>query len=405
MARRRDQRVKKQELIEVAPAAAALETAPQTTSAYSRSNPFRAEVLENINLNGRGSNKETRHIELSLEGSGLAYRPGDCLGIYPENDPELVERILDELDWNPNESVTINEQGDILSFKEALTTQYEITVLSKPLLEKIAQITGNAALRDLVATEHKLKEYVYGRDLLDLIRDFGRWGGTPQEFVSVLRKMPPRLYSISSSLAANPDEVHVTVGVVRYTAHGRQRKGVCSNFCAERLQPGVTVPVFIQENDSFRLPDDPDTPIIMIGPGTGVAPFRAFMQEREEQGAAGKSWLFFGEQHFMTDFLYQTEWKQWLESGVLTKLDVAFSRDRKEKIYVQHRMQENSRELFRWLEDGAVLYVCGDEKRMAKDVHETLIRIIEKEGGLSREQAEEYVANLAAENRYRRDVY
>ncbi len=397
--------LKKQELIEVAPAAAALETAPQTTSAYSRSNPFRAEVLENINLNGRGSNKETRHIELSLEGSGLAYQPGDCLGIYPENDPELVERILDELDWNPNESVTINEQGDILSFKEALTTQYEITVLSKPLLEKIAQITGNAALRDLVATEHKLKEYVYGRDLLDLIRDFGRWGGTPQEFVSVLRKMPPRLYSISSSLAANPDEVHVTVGVVRYTAHGRQRKGVCSNFCAERLQPGVTVPVFIQENDSFRLPDDPDTPIIMIGPGTGVAPFRAFMQEREEQGAAGKSWLFFGEQHFMTDFLYQTEWKQWLESGVLTKLDVAFSRDRKEKIYVQHRMQENSRELFRWLEDGAVLYVCGDEKRMAKDVHETLIRIIEKEGGLSREQAEEYVANLAAENRYRRDVY
>ncbi|MFS8630684.1 MAG: sulfite reductase flavoprotein subunit alpha, partial [Bacillales bacterium] len=257
--------LKKQELIEAAPAAAALETAPQTTSAYSRSNPFRAEVLENINLNGRGSNKETRHIELSLEGSGLAYQPGDCLGIYPENDPELVERILDELDWNPNESVTINEQGDILSFKEALTTQYEITVLSKPLLEKIAQITGNAALRDLVATEHKLKEYVYGRDLLDLIRDFGPWGETPQEFVSVLRKIPPRLYSISSSFAANPGEVHVTVGVVRYTAYGRQRKGVCSTFCAERLRPGDTVPVFIQENDSFRLPDDPDTPIIMIG--------------------------------------------------------------------------------------------------------------------------------------------
>ncbi len=373
-------------------------------SQYSRTNPFRAEVLENINLNGRGSNKETRHLELSLEGSGLTFEPGDTLGIYPENDPELVDLLLEELKWNPEEKVTINKQGEIRSLKDALISYFELTVLTKPLLEKALELSNNEKLRELL-TSGDVKEYIHGRDLLDLVRDFGPWNVSAQEFVSILRKLPARLYSIASSYAANPEEVHLTIGAVRYEAHGRNRKGVCSILCAERLEPGDTLPIYIQKNDNFKLPNNPDTPIIMVGPGTGVAPFRSFMQEREEIGAQGKSWMFFGDQHFVTDFLYQTEWQKWLKDGVLTKMDVAFSRDTDEKVYVQHRMLEQSTELFKWLEEGAHVYICGDEKNMAKDVHNTLIEIIEKEGGMSREEAEAYLANMQQQKRYQRDVY
>lgn len=382
-------------------------TAQAVESSYSRTNPFRAEVLENINLNGRGSNKETRHLEISLEGSGLTYEPGDAVGIYPENDPALVELLLSELPWNQEETVTVNKQGDALSLKEALTTYYEITTLTKPLLQKVAELSANTELKDLFSpgNEEKVKEYIYGRDLVDLVRDFGTWGSSAQEFVSILRKIPARLYSIASSVAANPEEVHLTIGAVRYDAHGRERKGVCSILTAERLQAGDTLPIFIQHNENFKLPANPDTPIIMVGPGTGVAPFRSFMQEREETGAEGKAWMFFGDQHFVTDFLYQTEWQKWLKNGVLTKMDVAFSRDQQEKVYVQHRMLEQSKELFAWLEEGAVVYICGDEKHMAHDVHNTLIEIIEKEGGLSRENAESYLAKMQQEKRYQRDVY
>lgn len=217
--------------------------------------------------------------------------------------------------------------------------------------------------------------------------------------------MPARLYSIASSLSANPDEVHLTIGAVRYDAHGRERKGVCSILCAERLQPGDTLPVYVQHNQNFKLPKDPETPIIMVGPGTGVAPFRSFMQEREETGAEGKAWMFFGDQHFVTDFLYQTEWQNWLKDGVLTKMDVAFSRDTEEKVYVQHRMLEHSAELFEWLQEGAAVYICGDEKHMAHDVHNTLLEIIEKEGNMSREEAEAYLADMQQQKRYQRDVY
>ena len=383
-------------------------TATQVTeSVYSRTNPFKAEVLENLNINGRGSNKETRHLELSLEGSGLSFKPGDSLGIYPENDPELVQMLLETLNWSPEQTVTINKQGDIRSLKEALISYYEITVLTKPLLQKVADLSNHEDLRALLAkgNEEQLKAYIDGRDLLDLVRDFGPWGSSAQEFVSILRKMPSRLYSIASSLAANPDEVHLTIGAVRYDAHGRERKGVASILCAERLQPGDTLPVYIQHNDNFALPENPETPIIMVGPGTGVAPFRSFMQEREEVGAEGKSWMFFGDQHFVTDFLYQTEWQQWLKDGVLTKMDVAFSRDTDQKVYVQHRMLEQSQELFAWLQEGAVVYICGDEKNMAHDVHNTLIEIIEKEGSMSREQAEQYLADMQQQKRYQRDVY
>ena len=381
--------------------------APTVESTYSRNNPFKAEVLENINLNGRGSNKETRHLELSLEGSGITYEPGDALGIYPENDSELVESLIQKMGWDSEELVTINKQGEVLPLKEALISHFEITTLTKPLIEKAAQLSSSEELNELLSSENKdqLKSYLHGRDLLDLISDFGPWNGSVQEFVSILRKMPARLYSIASSISANPDEVHLTIGALRYDAHGRERKGVCSSFMADRIEPGDTLPVYIQHNQNFKLPNNPDTPIIMVGPGTGIAPFRSFIQEREELGAEGKSWLFFGDQHFVTDFLYQTEWQNYLKDGVLTKLDVAFSRDTEEKVYVQHRLLEHSQELFEWLQEGAVVYVCGDEKNMAKDVHNTLIEIIEKEGKMSREKAEEYLANMKQQKRYQRDVY
>ena len=389
-----------------APAQTAAPQAAGGETVYSRKNPFRAEVLENLNLNGRGSNKETRHLELSLEGSGLTYEPGDALGIFPENDPELVDMLLAELKWDPNATVTV-DQGENLSLKEALTSYYEITVLTKKFIQQAAELIANEKLRELAAQENadQLKAYIAGRDLIDFVQDFGPIAAAPQDFVSILRKIPPRLYSIASSFAANPDEVHLTIGAVRYNTHGRDRKGVCSVLCAERLQPGDTLPVFIQPNKNFKLPENPEAPIIMVGPGTGVAPFRSFMQEREETGAPGKSWMFFGDQHFVTDFLYQTEWQKWLSDGVLTKMDVAFSRDTEEKVYVQHRMLEHSKELFEWLEEGAAFYVCGDKNNMAKDVQNALLEIIEKEGGKSREEAEAYLAEMKKQKRYQRDVY
>ncbi|MEH7694622.1 assimilatory sulfite reductase (NADPH) flavoprotein subunit [Bacillus altitudinis] len=379
----------------------------QAVSEYSRTNPFYAEVLENINLNGRGSNKETRHLELSLEGSGLVYEPGDSLGIYPTNDPALVDELIQTCGWNEEESVTVHKNGDTLPLKEALTSHFEITVLTKPLLQKIAELTKSESLHALLeeGNEEKLKEYIAGRDLVDAARDFGPFEGTAADFTSILRKIPARLYSIASSLKANDEEVHLTIGAVRYDAHGRERQGVCSILCAERLQPGDTLPVYIQHNQNFKLPQDPDAPIIMVGPGTGIAPFRSFMQEREEMGANGKSWLFFGDQHFVTDFLYQTEWQKWLKDGVLTKMDVAFSRDTEEKVYVQHQMKKQSKELFEWLEQGAYVYICGDEKHMAHDVHNTLLSIIQEEGAMSKEKAESYLANLQQQKRYQRDVY
>jgi sulfite reductase (NADPH) flavoprotein alpha-component len=384
--------------------AVAASTVQETESVYSRTNPFHAEVLSNINLNGRGSNKETHHLELSLEGSGMTFEPGDSLGIYPKNDLDLVELLITELKWDSEEKVTV-KQGDIRSLKEALHAYYEITVLTKPLLQKVEQLTKNKQLQDLLSNETLIKEYIDGRDLLDLVRDYGPWGESPQAFVSILRRMPARLYSIASSLTANPDEIHLTIGAVRYKAYGRERKGVCSILAAERLEPGDTLPVYIQHNENFKLPNNPDIPIIMVGPGTGVAPFRSFMQEREEISASGKSWMFFGDQHFVTDFLYQIEWQKWLKDGVLTKMNVAFSRDQKEKVYVQHRMLENSKELYQWLEKGAVVYICGDEKHMAHDVHNTLLEIITKEGRMSPEEAAAYLADMQQQKRYQRDVY
>jgi sulfite reductase (NADPH) flavoprotein alpha-component len=379
----------------------------ETESEYSRTNPFHAEILENINLNGRGSDRETRHLEISLEGSGLQYEPGDSLGIYPENHPQLVDDLIEAMGWNPEESITVNKQGDLLALRKALLQHYEITVLTKPLIKQFAELTSNPGLQELVEPGHEqeLKQYIEERDLLDLVQDYQLKGIPAASFASVLRKLPARLYSISSSPKATPDEVHITVRAVQYEAHGRDRYGVCSTQLAERLQPGDTLPVYIQHNPNFKLPADPGAPVIMIGPGTGVAPFRAFLSEREETGAEGKTWLFYGDQHFATDFLYQIEWQRWLKDGVLTRMDVAFSRDTDQKVYVQHRMLENSRELYEWLQEGAYVYVCGDEKKMAHDVHATLAAILEKEGGLSQEEAADYLHRMQQEKRYQRDVY
>ena len=374
-------------------------------SEYNRTNPFKAEVLENLNLNGRGSDRETRHIELSLEGSNLDYEPGDSLGVFPENHPRLVNELIAAMGWNADERVTVNKSGEQVSVYEALLRYFEITAVTKPVAQELAKLSPDSGLANLLANDAEFRNVMNSCDLLDLVQDYNLKGIPAVEFVAVLRKIPARLYSIASSSKSFPDEVHLTVRTVRYEARGRERYGVCSVHLAERIEAGDSLPVYIQHNPNFKLPENPDAPIIMIGPGTGVAPFRSFLGEREETGAEGKTWLFYGDQHFLTDFLYQTEWQRSLKDGVLTKMDVAFSRDTEHKVYVQHRMLENSKELYQWLQEGAVIYVCGDEKKMAHDVHGALATILEQEGGLTSEQALEYLTRLQQEKRYQRDVY
>lgn len=373
----------------------------QEETEYSRKNPFVAEIIEKINLNGQGSNKETIHLELSLENSGIAFEPGDCLAIIPINNQNLVNSLISALGFEANTKVDVD--GIAVTLEEALLKTFEITLLTKPLMKKIAEYTENKDFHALIENQETLKQFINGRDLLDVVEQFGPFKWDAQHFINCLRKIPARQYSISSSLLAYPEEAHVTIGVVRYEVDGRERLGVCSTYVADQLEVGDQVRVYVQKNPNFKLPDD-DTPIIMIGPGTGVAPFRAFIQEREERGASGENWLFFGDQHFVTDFLYQREWLNWLKSGVLTKLDVAFSRDQEEKVYVQHKMLKRAKELYAWLEKGAAVYVCGD-KNMAKDVQETLLRIIQQEGNKSEEDAMEYLEELRKQKRYQRDVY
>lgn len=376
-----------------------------TTQTYSRTNPYEAEILENINLNGRGSNKEVRHIELSLEGFGEAFEPGDCIGIFPKNDPEFVEELIETLVWDADEEVPINEDGDKLSLRDALTNYFEITKLTKPIIKKAADIFENGVLSEKVKKDRWIYGYVEGRDFIDLINDFPPEDLQPEALHKILRKLPAREYSIASSYEANPDEVHLTIGAVRYHANGRDRKGVCSVQFAERLEPGDKVSIYLKKNPNFKFPKTEDTPVIMIGPGTGIAPFRSYIQEKEELELGNKSWLFFGEQHFTTDFLYQTEWQTWLKDGVLTKMNLAFSRDTEEKVYVQHRIEENGEELYQWIKEGAAIYVCGDEKNMAKDVHQSLLNVIQKEGHYNEEEAETFLTKLKKDKKYQRDIY
>lgn len=372
---------------------------------YDRRHPFQAEVLENLVLNGRGSEKETRHIELSLDGSGLDYEPGDVLCLLPQNREEVVAELIDHLALDPEQPVTTPAGESRLI--DALRHDYEIMLATPAFAAAYAEFTGAAQLLELTREERRqdLLRYLEGRFVIDLLTEFPASGLDAATLLGMLRSLQPREYSISSSHAANPGEVHLTVATVRYQHQGRLRHGVASGFLADQAAPGAAVPVYLRRNKHFRLPADPDAPIVMIGPGTGVAPFRAFLQEREVREACGRNWLFFGNPHFRTDFLYQTEWQTWLKDGLLTRMDVAFSRDGAEKVYVQHRLRERGAELYRWLEEGAYLYVCGDAKRMAPDVHAALCEVVRRHGGCSAEAAEDYVKALQRDKRYQRDVY
>lgn len=369
---------------------------------YSRKNPLEATILEKVNLNGKGSSKETIHLELDLEGSGLQYEPGDALGVYGTNSPFLIEGTLKTINLSGNELVQSHNGEKTLV--EALTYDYELSPLSSITLSKYAELTGSTRLKRILSDNEKVVEYLSGRDVLDILKEVP-YRFKANELLSVLRKNTPRMYSIASSQAAVEEEVHLLVSVVRYHAYSRYKEGLCSASLADRFNIDDKVKVFVDKNSRFKLPADPDTPIIMVGPGTGIAPFRAFMQQRELAEHKGKSWLFFGDRNFTTDFLYQTEWQQYLKDGVLTKADIAFSRDQKEKHYVQHRMLDNGKELFDWLESGAHFYVCGEAKRMAKDVDSALREIILKQGGVTPEKAEEYVKYLQISNRYQTDIY
>jgi sulfite reductase (NADPH) flavoprotein alpha-component len=374
---------------------------PVRTADYSRSNPFYAEVLEKINLNGRGSNKETIHLELSLEESGLTYEPGDVLAIVPENSNHLIDLLLTALGFDETQKVTV--EGNESALPDALK-HLDITALSKTLLNKFIAFTQNTELAALIEDREALNAYVYGRDVIDIVETFGPWTWTPQQFIEQLRKIPAREYSISSSYAAYPEEVHLTIGKVFHETAGRYREGIVSGNVASNVGVGDKLAVYVKQNPNFKLPADA-VPIIMIGAGTGIAPFRSFLQEREEQGIREKSWLFFGDQHFVTDFLYQVEWQRWLKEGILTNMNIAFSRDQQEKIYVQHRLLENAKEVFEWIEQGATIYLCGDEKTLGHSVNEALITIFEQQKQLSRDEAADYLKELQKQKRYQRDVY
>ncbi|MFP4157141.1 MAG: assimilatory sulfite reductase (NADPH) flavoprotein subunit [Opitutales bacterium] len=391
-----------------APAAAAPATAAAPAPAaqpvkYSRKNPFPAALNERVLLNGAGSAKETIHLEFDLEGSGLDYTTGDALAVIPHNAEDVVDGILQATGLEADAPVNL-KTGEF-SLREALTSQLDITTLTKPVLNRYNELAQSPELDATINDKTKLAEYILGRDVIDLVQDFPSKELTADALTAMLRKLPPRLYSIASSPKAHPGEVHLTVGVVRYDANGRPRKGVCSTYLADRIGEGDKVEVFVTPNKNFRLPADPDRPIIMIGPGTGIAPFRAFVEERQATGAKGRNWLFFGDQHYLTDFLYQTEWQGYLKDGILNKLDVAFSRDQKQKVYVQDRMRDKAAELYAWLEEGANFYVCGDALRMAHDVDQALHDIVMQEGKLSKEAAADYVKKLKSDKRYLRDVY
>lgn len=382
-----------------------LVTPAATTVSYSRKNPFPSNLETRVLLNGKGSSKETIHLEFDLEGSGLTYEAGDALAVIPANALDVVESILETTKLDGTSTVTLKE-GDC-TLHDALTHKLEITTITLPVLKRYNEFAQNADLDALIHPDNKprFNDYINGRELIDILTDFPAKELTANGLAGALRKLPPRLYSIASSPKAHPGEVHLTVGVVRYHTNGRQRKGVCSSYLADRIQESETAKVFVSPNKHFKIPNDPDAPLIMVGPGTGIAPFRAFIEERQAIGAKGKNWLFFGDQHYLTDFLYQTEWQDYLSDGILTKLDVAFSRDQANKVYVQDRMRENAKELYNWLQEGATFCVCGEASRMAHDVDKALHDIVAQEGKISEDAATEYVKKLKADKRYLRDVY
>ena len=384
--------------------AALAHTAGSTAGAvslYSKQQPFAAELSVNQKITGRSSTKDVRHIEISLADSGLTYQPGDALGVYFNNDPAVVTAILSATGIAPDSPVEVD--GKSLSIEEALLTRFELTQSYPSFVEHYAKFSQNQTLLALVSDKAALREFLATRQTIDVILQHPATLSA-QQLADSLRKIQPRLYSIASSQAEVGDEVHLTVGVVRYDAHGSSHLGGASGFLAERLAEGEKVRVFVEHNDNFRLPAQ-DIPVIMIGPGTGIAPFRAFLQERDNAGATGQNWLFFGNPHFTQDFLYQVELQDYLKRGVLTKLDVAFSRDQASKVYVQDKLLAKAAEVWAWLQQGAHLYICGDGNKMARDVHQALLQIAVDQGGLSPEDAADYFESLRESKRYQKDVY
>tara|TARA_R110001583_G_scaffold69129_4_gene196197 strand:+ start:312 stop:2105 length:1794 start_codon:yes stop_codon:yes gene_type:complete len=399
--------VEVQKTLEKGGVAAAPAVSVATASAankYDKKTPFSASLLVSQKITGDRSAKDVRHIEIDLEGSDLTYTAGDALGIWFENDATLVAQIIAKLNLDANAEVVVDNKT--ISLSEALISSYELTGTHPAFVEGYATLTNNAELLALASDKNTLRDFANNTQIVDVITEAGNDTVTPENLLALLRRLSPRLYSIASSQTEVEEEVHLTVGSVLFdNKDGEQRSGGASGFLNHRLAEGEEVKVFIEDNHNFRLPVNPETPIIMVGPGTGIAPFRSFMQEREATDATGKNWLLFGDQTFNEDFLYQVEWQSHLKSGLLTKLDLAFSRDQAQKIYVQDRLKENAVEVYQWLQDGAHFYVCGDANRMAKDVHTALIEIISEQGDKSLEEAEQELNELRKAKRYQRDVY
>lgn len=372
------------------------------SSPYTKELPLTATLAVNQKITGRDSDKDVRHLEIDLGDSGLRYQPGDALGIWFENDPQLVQEVVELLWLKGDETVEVN--GKSLSLCEALQHHIELTQNTTPIIEKYAGLCRDEHLTGLLADKTALQQYAQTVPFVDMVRR-APTELDAQQLVDLLRPLTPRLYSIASSQAETESEVHITVGVVRYDIDGRPRTGGASGYLADRLEEDGEVKVFIEHNDNFRLPSNPEAPVIMIGPGTGIAPFRAFIQQRDNDGASGKNWLFFGNPHFTDDFLYQVEWQRYVKDGLLTNIDLAWSRDQAEKVYVQDKLREKGAEVWQWLQEGAHVYVCGDANRMAKDVEQALLEIIAKNGVMDLETADEYLSELRLDRRYQRDVY
>ena len=385
---------------------AVVDTAPQASkSAYNRKNPFPAKMRVNRIVTSLDSSKETRHYEISIAGSDLSYEAGDALCVIPSNCPELVANIIKALGCTGSEQEPV--ASELMSLSDALQSHFEIKLPSKELVEEIAKRSGDQELNNILSSGDKdqLSNYLWGRDTLDLLLQFPNAEFSAAEFIALLKPLQHRAYSISSSGKAHPDTVHLTVASVRYDAHGRDHKGVCSTYLADLVGEETDVRVFFTPNNNFRVPNDNSLPMIMVGPGTGIAPFRAFLQEREFRKANGKNWLLFGDRNASTDFIYREEIEAMQSSGLLTRLDLAFSRDQEEKIYVQDRMKQSGAELWAWLEQGGYFFVCGDAYRMAKDVDKALHEVIQQHGNKTLLEAVDYVNQLKKDKRYVRDVY
>ncbi|WP_037539166.1 assimilatory sulfite reductase (NADPH) flavoprotein subunit [Staphylococcus saprophyticus] len=380
-------------------------TIEEPQAPYSKSNPFQAEVLKNTILTQPEASREVRHLEISLEGYREAYEPGDSLVVIPQNDPVLVNQLIDALNWDAETPIQMNDSDSMRSLKEALTHDFEIAKLTPVLMKNAAELLGNPMLNANIQKSKWVQNYIYGKDVIDLIRDFTPVALEPNMLPQLLRKLPPREYSIASSNKINPNSVHITVRVVKYEAHRRERFGVCSVQLADRTSVGDKLPVYLKKNPNFKFPYDTETPVIMIGAGTGIAPYRAYLQERAYLNLKGEQWLIFGNQNYHHDFLYKDDLEQWLEEGVLSKLDLAFSRETENKIYVQHRIEENSAEFYKWIQAGATIYLCGNKDEMASGVHESLIKVLIKEGNMDETEAEAYLTEMIKNQRYQRDVY